>query len=307
MPTLTDVKPLAQALGDLALGEPLAHGALMVIPLFASDARDPDWLTLTEAGDAVTIEEVSEAGAVPTLHLTSTADRPVLLLDGEELIGAKQNRVLNTTVLVAAHARLTIPVSCVEHGRWAYASRRFAAGDATLYASLRARKAAQVTESLRTRGKHASDQGEVWARLSLKAAAYEVDSPTGAMSDFYARHAQQMDAARAALASRPGQVGALVFLGKRWLGLDLLATPGLFERAWPRLCAGYAAEGLGRRKRASAPDPRGVLEAVAQAPVEEAPAVGLGREHRLAGRALAGAALVVEDTIAHLMAFPAEA
>jgi hypothetical protein len=64
---------------------------------------------------------------------------------------------------------------------------------------------------------------------------------------------------------------------------------------------------VGRKRRASAPDPRAVLEAVAQAPVEEAPAVGVGREHRLAGRGLAGAALVVEDTFAHLMAFPAEA
>jgi hypothetical protein len=48
-----------------------------------------------------------------------------------------------------------------------------------------------------------------------------------------------------------------------------------------------------------------VLDQVAQAPVEEAPAVGLGREHRLAGSAVAGAALVVEDVVAHLMAFPA--
>jgi hypothetical protein len=105
MTTLTDIEPLAQALRDLTLGEPLAHGALTVIPLLAPGALDPGWLTLAEAGDAVTIEEVSEAGAVPTLRLTSTAERPVLLLDGEELIGAKQNRVLNTTVLVAAHAR----------------------------------------------------------------------------------------------------------------------------------------------------------------------------------------------------------
>ena len=97
-----------------------------------------------------------------------------------------------------------------------------------------------------------------------------------------------MDAARAALAARPGQVGALIFLGKRWFGLDLLPSPGLFKRAWPRLCAGYAAEVVGRSRRAAAPDPRAVLEAVAQAPVEEAPAVGLAREHRLAGCALAG-------------------
>jgi hypothetical protein len=45
---------------------------------------------------------------------------------------------------------------------------------------------------------------------------------------------------------------------------------------------------------------------VAQAPVEEAPAVGLGREHRLASCAVAGAALVVKDIVAHLTAFPAE-
>jgi len=33
--------------------------------------------------------------------------------------------------------------------------------------------------------------------------------------------------------------------GERWLGLDLLPSASLFERAWPRLCAGYAAEVLG--------------------------------------------------------------
>ena len=52
---------------------------------------------------------------------------------------------------------------------------------------------------------------------------------------------------------------------------------------------------------------RGLRALVDIRPVEEAPAVGVGREYRLAGRAVAGAALVVEDTVAHLMAFPAEA
>ena len=75
------------ALRALTFGDLLVHGALTVIPLLAPGAPDPGWLTLAEAGDAVTIEEVSEAGAVPTLRLTSAADRPVLLLDGEELIG----------------------------------------------------------------------------------------------------------------------------------------------------------------------------------------------------------------------------
>jgi len=77
------------------------------------------------------------------------ADRPLLLLDGEELIGAKQNRILNTTVLVDAHMEVTIPVTCVEQGRWGYCGRQFRPGDASLYASLRARKAAHVSQSIR--------------------------------------------------------------------------------------------------------------------------------------------------------------
>jgi hypothetical protein len=40
------------------------------------------------------------------------------LLDGEELIGAKQNRALNLTILAPAKQVIVIPVSCVEAGRW---------------------------------------------------------------------------------------------------------------------------------------------------------------------------------------------
>ena len=52
------------------------------------------------------VTEVSEAGSVPFIQVANRADRPLLLLDGEELIGAKQNRILNTTVLVEAAALL---------------------------------------------------------------------------------------------------------------------------------------------------------------------------------------------------------
>ena len=305
MRTLHEVPEVAQLLATILTGEPVTHGALAVIPLLAPNLDDPDWLTLEEAGERARITEVSEAGSVPFLKVANGADQPLLLLDGEELIGAKQNRILNTTVLVGAHTEVTIPVSCVEQGRWGYRGRQFSPGDASLFASLRARKASRVSQSLRVGRGHQADQGEVWDLLACRASELDVDSPTGAMRDLYARHETDMAAARQALTAQPGQVGALIYMGTRWVGIDLLAGPGLFGRAWPRLCAGYVADAIGRKPEPwQRLDGGAVLEALVRGQVEPAPAVGLGEEYRLGSGGLAGAALVAQGRVAHLMAFP---
>jgi hypothetical protein len=305
MPTLNDVPEAAQLLASVLTAEPVTHGALAVIPLLAPNLDAPDWLTLEETGDRVRVTEVSEAGSVPFLKVVNEADQPVLLLDGEELIGAKQNRILNTTVLVAAHAEVTIPVSCVEEGRWGYRGRQFRPGDASLFASLRARKASRVSQSLRAGRGHMADQGEVWARLSMRASELDVASPTGAMRDLYARHERELAAARQALAAQPSQIGALVYMSSRWVGLDLLAGPGLFGRAWPRLCAGYIADAFGRKPEPwQRLDVSGVLADLSGSQAERVPAVGLGDEYRLGSAGLAGATLVAEGRVVHLMAFP---
>ncbi len=307
MQTLGSITAVSTLLEALEVGEPLSHGALTVIPLLAPGEPEPDWLTLAEAGAAVTIGEVSAAGEVPALSVVNDADRPVLLLDGEELVGARQNRILNTTVLVAAHATLRIPVSCVEQGRWSYRGGRFDPADASLFASARAKKAARVSASLRALGGHTSDQDEIWRDIAKTLRASKVESPTGAMRDFYRRHADDVAATSRALLPRPGQTGAAVCVAGCWLGLDLLAAPGLFARAWVTLSSGYAAEGLGRDASPGAPDVRALLARIAALPIEEAPAVGLGHELRIAAQDAAGAALLVDDRLAHLMVFPTAA
>ena len=304
MPTLHDVPEVAHLLATVLTAEPVTHGALAVVPLLAPNLDDPDWLTLEEAGDRVHVTEVSEAGSVSFLKVVNEADQALLLLDGEELIGAKQNRILNTTVLVAAHAEVTIPVSCVEEGRWGYRGRQFRPGDASLFASLRARKASQVSQSLRAGRGHVADQGAVWAQLSMRAAELHVASPTGAMRDLYVSHERDLAAARQALAAQPGQVGAVIYLANRWVGLDVLAGPRLFGRAWPRLCAGYVADAIGRKPEPwERLDARAVLAELRGSEAERAPAVGLGEEYRLSCVGLAGATLIAQQRVAHLMAF----
>ncbi len=91
----------------------------------------------------------------------------------------------------------------------------------------------------------------------------------------------------------------------QWVGLNLLAGPELFGRAWPRLCAGYVADAIGREPEPwQRLDAGLVLEALAKGQAEPAAAVGLGEEYRLGTSGLTGAALLAQGRVAHLMAFP---
>jgi ARG and Rhodanese-Phosphatase-superfamily-associated Protein domain len=163
-----------------------------------------------------------------------------------------------------------------------------------------------VSQSVRAGRGHQADQGAVWAHLADRASRLRVDSATGAMRDVYASHQTDLTAARQALAAQPGQVGALVYMAGRWVGFDLLAGAGLFGRAWPRLCAGYVADAIGREaKRWVRLHAGAVLATVAQGEAERAPAVGLGNEYRLGTSQLAGATLIAQGWVAHLMMFPA--
>ena len=133
---------------------------------------------------------------------------------------------------------------------------------------------------------------------------HQIRSTTRATHDFYTRYEAEIVQAREALQPIPGQVGALAYVAGRWAGLDLLAGPRLFATAWPRLCAGYAADALRRAPaEGHVPAPGALLNMLAACPVEPAPAVGLSAEYRLAGGELAGATLVVAGRVAHLLAF----
>ena len=91
-------------LPDSALGKGQTFENLTVFPLMIHNEDGPDYLTLWQAmsSQLLAITEINEGGSVPDLKVMNKSDHAVLLLDGEELVGAKQNRVLNTTILIKA-------------------------------------------------------------------------------------------------------------------------------------------------------------------------------------------------------------
>lgn len=254
------------------------------------------------------VTEASERGIVPHLRVVNRSPDRILIVDGEELVGARQNRVVNLTILVEAHSELTIPVSCVEAGRWRARSRTFSSAPRTQYASGRAKRMAQVTASMMDKGLHYSNQREVWADIAEKSARLKSSSPTGAMAALFADHAPFIDQCAASMPAAENQVGAIFSIGTRIVGADLFDAPETMRKLLPKLVRAVAVDALdadGAEQPTSASSIEVFLGAIAAASVHGAPAVGVGRDLRLTSPGVTGAALIDQDSIVHLSAFAA--
>src|SRR4051812_47112896 len=205
------------------LGETQMADGIAVTPLFPR--RDPvcDYVTLDEAlGTGLQIGEIDDQGDVTQLLVKNPLTEAVLLYDGEELVGAKQNRILNVTVLVAARSTTPIPVSCVEQGRWHARSVGFDAARHTAYPDLRRRKAQLLSAEPLARG---AAQSLVWEEVAAKAGRHGVHSPTRAQADIYRDRDTDLAHLRQTFPLTPGQSGALLALGNDQLCLDYLSRP----------------------------------------------------------------------------------
>lgn len=287
------------------LGEPREHRGIVVTPLFTRRTPVVEYVTLDEAlplGLAIT--ETSEAGTVPELAVSNPLDRNVLLYDGEELVGAKQNRILNVTVLVGARSALPIPVSCVEEGRWSRRSALFGSAGHVSHAHLRRRKAEMLAARPLARG---IAQGEVWDEVRNIADRMSVDSPTRANSDTFAAHRVSLDALERAFPAEPGQCGAVLALGDT-LCLDWVSRPDAFAGLWPKLRRGYLLDALGRLDGPATAKQRsaGFVDEVGAALVTRQPSAGLGEDVRLRGSALVGSGLELAGELLQLSAFTSD-
>jgi ARG/rhodanese/phosphatase superfamily protein len=290
---------------EVRVGEPIRHEALAVFPLFSPNGAGVEYLLSDEAIQAgsVTVEEVSEGGSVPDLLVTNQSDSRVLFIEGEELQGAKQNRVLNTSVLVAAHSKTPIPVSCVEQGRWRYRGRGFSPSGSHSSSKLRRLLKQSVTGSLKAGEGYTSDQIGVWKEVTRQMTSLGSSSPTSAMADTYKAYQERLAEFRDRLKYVEGATGVAVAVGKQVVALDLFDKPSTCAKVWDRLLTGVVMDSLESDKVeqiAEVADVESVLLRLRGTAWEPAPAVGEGSEFRCeADPQTHASALVFDEILLH--------
>lgn len=292
----------------------LACGSLSMWPLRASrhvafyDSTDYVLAEAARAAGSFSMSEVSQEGEVPRLLVRNDGDLPVFLLDGEEFLGAKQNRIVNLSLLVPARSEIRIPVTCTEQGRWRSVSRDFASAKRTEFAHLRATRLESVSTGFRRQMRGASDQRRVWRSIASKSARMGTHSASGAMADIFAARAAELAEYRLALRAPEDAWGAVYAIGGRPVGLEAFDRASTFAALSDRLIDGYALDAMETRPDAIAQDGEvaaigAFLREIAIHHGEAYDTPGLGQTVRFAGMRCFGASLETGDRCIHLAAF----
>jgi hypothetical protein len=305
--------PIKDFLEIVKLAKAQTHRNLTLFPLLAPESGDPDYLTLEEAlqAEAVVITEVSEGGHVPELKLINRSESKVLILDGEELKGAKQNRIVNATFLIGPKMEVVIPVSCVEHGRWSYQSRNFDSGEKIMHFSLRREHQREVSKNLREERSFRSNQSMIWDGLADKVARMKVSAPTGAMEDLFAQQKGKLDEYLKAFSLVDCEVGVIMAVNGEIAGIELFWYYKTLQAFFGKLVESYALDAIDwldeARETSAPPDKaRKFLDQVTGANRVAHPSLGLGENVRLEGKEINGASLVIGNRVLHLSAFRVE-
>jgi len=305
------VTPIAEALAKVTIGQPQNVGRLTVFPLLGSSDGKPPYLLLDEAlaKGVAKVTETSTSGSVPELRFENRSDRSILIVDGEALIGAKQNRIVNISILVPAQSVIPIPVSCVEQGRWAYRRPDFGSSDHVLYSRSRAQKSWDVSASLRVSGRARSDQRTIWTDIAQKSKRMAAESRSQAMDALFVNAHQELENIEQRLQPEPNEVGAAFALDGRVVGLEVFDAAETWRRFSRKVYRSYGLDALdaGTGVHDGSIDIHQWLQMVAAAPVALFPSIGLGQDARLEHPQVSGGALVVGETLIHCAAFDAKA
>lgn len=299
-----EAAPHIPQLATAAIGSPITRLGVSFFPVYLATNGLPKIATGTSSG--LEIEELGSA-EVPTLSVHNPTKVPALIIEGEHLVGGKQNRSVNTSVLVPSMARLEIPVTCLEQGRWGR-SRAYERAQSHTPARVRAINVQAVDENVRAFNSREGDQGTVWSAVEDVLEEMDMESPTAAAADadrVYRRDVRRQGAFEelSRLGPLPGQCGFAVAHGRRIVSIELFGAAELLRAHWSAMIRSHLLEPGKPSGRPSATAVLSMLRRLGSLPPKVSPGIGLGTEMRVRDRGIVGQALTLEHSAVHCSAF----
>lgn len=302
-------KTITNYLSAVKFGDIQQFKAMVTIPLFTKINENYKYLTLKEALDKelLTVKEIDHGGSVPELKVINKGNIPVFLLDGEELIGAKQNRVLNTSILLKAKFETIIPVSCTEEGRWSHTTDKFYDSGVVMSHKTRKLKTRSIGDSLKRSKKFVSDQGEVWEGIKELSHNAKICSPTRAMKDIFESKKEDIDNYLKAFPCLPSQKGIMVFVNGKVEGFDIVSLSSAYKNIHSKLLKSYAIDSILDKKdknnNPSIDNANNFIKKAMKCRGKKYESNGIGLDYRFETNKIVGSSLVCSEKVIHVAFF----
>lgn len=169
---------------DITFQEIININNLKIIPIQLEGLRHDDRIVpfdnLFDRGLAKA-EEVTAEGIVSKVKIINDSENLLFISDGEAIVGAKQNRIAERSVIIKDQSDAVVPVYCVERGRWGYRhgqNARFAKSEFSLSPRTRDKKAEFLKNSL-----NQSTQNMVWQDIDEFSQKVNYSSETSDLGD----------------------------------------------------------------------------------------------------------------------------
>jgi len=291
------------------------HKRMSVIQFLTPEQNSFNYISGPSAlkNGSVKVKEVSQAGSVNDLLVFNLSENYVFFTDGDILTGAKQNRVLNTSVLLAPNSKVNLPVSCIEQGRWDNYSYDFLPSDYIVPQKLRANKARAVKENREQRKAPMSRQAEVWNDVEQYSINFECDSPTKNLNEVYEKRKEDFDSFIKNFTVNENANGLAVFSDNRLLCTDLFNRTEIYREYFPKLLRSSSMELIHLKKKENTlTEAEGIYKTILlydSIPAIESSThkgVGAGTEKRFENRSVTGFILEFNKHIIHLTALNIE-
>lgn len=276
---------IEKILKQIELQKPQTYKNMKVIGINIPDTKI-DLMSLETGLDMglVEITEINENASVGEVKVINNAVTPLILLDGEEIIGSKQNRIVNATIIIPPKTEKIIPVSCVEEGRWEYKTKKFKYSNHMATRRVRRDKQTSINQSLKSSNTYRSDQGQVWNNVRETMDLLEVESNTNALHDTYKQKQTQIQNYKEAFPKNEKQNGIIVYINGKLAGFEIIYDSARYAEYHEKLIESYIMDALQNRDKKyteKEENKEELIEKIIQTPRETFDSVGEGKDYRL--------------------------
>ncbi len=288
---------LNEFLSSISQGEPFYEGNVLFVPVKGKGGNG-HFSLLNEAMKSEKAR-ISEVGNVDTVSLNYSGNNPLFVMDGEEIVGARQNRVFNTSFITERVEEFMVPVSCVEEGRY-QGKKNFIPSEVIAYPKLRSILATSTTKSLETTQSFKADQSSIWESVKKTLNTLRTTSQTLSMHDGYTDKKEMFFSE-----FKPDKdtIGIIAYTGKKPLGVDIFGSHSLFKKLSTRIISSYLFGAYGVKGKFSKPD--GFFDKLrAIKEWKSFDGAGEGKEFRYIGNKIVAKASIFKDRPVHISMFP---